>query len=363
MTNIFNEFIKGQQAAQNFQLNQMRLAQANALFPADQQIKQLEIERLQQERDAGTRKMQQEQTLVASRLAKQALSLTDPEIRNTFIQGAAQRLGISGQFDPQSVTDDDLMQLVAAGQSLATAKPIELQQAKQKELAGYTFNPATGQYSINPALKQQVEATKALAAKPDLKVSDISSINKDLTALTKDARGIKAAADSLISLKESSSPASKLAAVFKFMKALDPTSVVRETEQGQVYESQGIPELLLGKLNNITGEGKLTGQAFQDLVDTSKIMANSALETSREEAISFLDVFSELPDDRRAAFEKRVPTLFDVSNIKPIKPDQPATVTIGSGRNKRSALVDEVPVTELTDDQLMQEYERLRGGQ
>jgi|DEB0MinimDraft_10_1074344.scaffolds.fasta_scaffold11029_2 hypothetical protein len=295
MTNLFNEFIKGQQAAQNFQLNKMRLAQANALFPAEQQIKQLEIERLQQ--------------------------------------------------------------------ALATGKQAEFQQAQQKELAGYTFNPATGQYSINPALKQQIEATKALAAKPELKVSDISSINKDLTALTKDARGIKAAADSLISLKESSSPASKLAAVFKFMKALDPTSVVRETEQGQVYESQGIPELLLGKLNNITGEGKLTGQAFQDLVDTSKIMANSALETSREEAISFLDVFSELPDDRRAAFEKRVPTLFDVSNIKPIKPDQPAMVNIGSGRNKRIVPADAIPVTELTNEQLMQEYERLRGGQ
>ncbi len=138
-------------------------------------------------------------------------------------------------------------------------------------------------------------------------------INKDITPIVKSTEGIHSAASSLDALKSNSSAASQLAAVFKFMKALDPTSVVRETEQGMVYDAQGAAQGIAGRLNKLMGEGGLTKEGFQDLVDTAKVMANSEIDSKDSEIQRYLDVYEgTLPESFVKTVKGRVPKKFEI---------------------------------------------------
>lgn len=177
-------------------------------------------------------------------------------------------------------------------------------------MAGYNFNPNTGAYSIDPEIKKQLTAKASEKAAKGIKLGakDRQSINKDVTGLIKDTVAVSKAADSLKSLKASSSPAAKLAAVFSFMKSLDPTSVVRESEQGQVYSAQGAASSLAGKVNALLGEGQLTEAGFQDLVDTANALADSAIDASGSEVNTYLDTYEDtIPDNFKKSLLRRIP--------------------------------------------------------
>ena len=176
----------------------------------------------------------------------------------------------------------------------ATGKRSALQRGTGA-LEGYVFNPDTGLYSIDPTIKD-VLSKKALQAQAEGKQIDLKtkqSINKDLTGILKDTVKIRRSAEELDQLEELKTPAAKLGAVFKFMKSLDPTSVVRETEQGQVYAASGAAAQLAGSINSLLGEGKLTDQGFRDLVRTAKSIANANIESVGGEVGTLLESFGE----------------------------------------------------------------------
>jgi len=180
-------------------------------------------------------------------------------------------------------------------------------------MPGYSFDESTGQFNIDPELKVQLDAdAAALSVKPGmLKSKDIAGINDKVTGLTKESRGIYNSAKALDALKKNDSAGAKLAAVFKFMKAMDPSSTVRESEQGQVYAASGAAAQLAGMVNNLLGEGKLSDKGFQDLVDTSKVLANSAVTSAGLEVSSYLDVLSDKIDETSLTkMQARVPALF-----------------------------------------------------
>jgi len=150
---------------------------------------------------------------------------------------------------------------------------------------------------------------KTLPAKLDAK--DIQGIQKDVSSLLSDTNGIHRAAKSLESLKGRNSPLSQTAAVFAFMKSLDPTSAVRETEQGQVYDAQGAASGLAAKLNKLIGEGGLTKEGFQDIVDTSKALADSAIDSSESQINDYLSPYENtLPESFKKSIVNRVPKRF-----------------------------------------------------
>ena len=212
------------------------------------------------------------------------------------------------QADPEFVTG--FMQankIKSEGMGQKDSKPF------QQGQGGLVFDPNTGKYSIDPIAKDALtqKAAQAAAEGKKLGVKDIQGINKDVTALTGGVTDIVNSAKSLEALKESSSPAAKLAAVFKFMKANDPTSVVRESEQGQVYEAQGAAKQFAGKLNSLLGQGQLSSEGFQDLVDTAYVMADSAIEASSGEIDSYLNVYGDtIPEDVKTRIKGRVPSKF-----------------------------------------------------
>lgn len=180
----------------------------------------------------------------------------------------------------------------------------------QKGEGALVFNPNTGEYTINETAKDYL--TKKAEAKAregkKLGVKDIKGINKDVTDLTKDAVGINNAARDLASLEQSSSPSAQLAAIFKFMKALDPTSVVREGEQEMARKTGGAADSLVGYVNQLKGRGSLTPEVFSDMVGTAKNLANSAVTTSASQVNSYLDVYGNtIEDDLKERIRGRIP--------------------------------------------------------
>ena len=154
------------------------------------------------------------------------------------------------------------------------------------------------------------EAPKPIDAK------DIQGIQKDVSGLLSDTNGIYRAAKSLESLKGRNSPLSQTAAVFAFMKSLDPTSAVRETEQGQVYDAQGAASGLAAKLNKLIGEGGLTKEGFQDIVDTSKALADSAIDSSESQINGYLAPYEDtLPESFKKSIINRVPKRFGAGSM------------------------------------------------
>ena len=216
----------------------------------------------------------------------------------------------------------------------ATAKPATkpFEQGKGV-MAGYAWNPNTGKYSISPDISDKLK--KDAQAKIDekartnqqLKPTDISTINSNLNnQILKQPVSILESASALSNLKLSSSPAAQKAAVVHFLKALDPAGVVRETEEGGVYSSGGKFPQLEGEVNNWLKGGKLSPDVFQDIVETSKNLANSSLDSAREASSEYINTYGDyISPNRNKAFMKRVPENFKTDRLyngsKYVKPE------------------------------------------
>jgi len=220
----------------------------------------------------------------------------------------------TGQFDELR---EGFAATITRGQEFGylSAPESQKREAFQQGKGGLVFDPNTGAYTIDPLAMQRYDqmAEKAITT-GELDFKDRQSLNKDVTAIVKESIGIRSAAAELDQLKGRGTAAAKLGAVFKFMKALDPTSVVRESEQGQVYSAQGAGSEVAGMINGLLGKGKLTEEGFQDLVDTAKIIANSNIGSTSDQVGKLLDTFGDtIPVTFKQKVAERVPVLFKVS--------------------------------------------------
>lgn len=139
MTSIFQTAIQANQALQNQQAQslvnqarqqgllvqaarnplQMQLLQSQVdAIPIQQQLQQLELEALQQRQQQVPVQQQQQRVLQIGNLAEQALTIPDPNIRETFMFGAAQKLGLD--VDPSQITEENLNEFVAAKNALTS---------------------------------------------------------------------------------------------------------------------------------------------------------------------------------------------------------------------------------------------------
>jgi len=167
------------------------------------------------------------------------------------------------------------------------------------DMSGSVFNTETGTYTHPKGF-----------VKPESQVEfkDFRSLNNDVTTYLKPVRGINSAANSLIKLKKSSSSVDQLAAIFKLMKSLDPTSVVRDSEQQMAASSGGVADTFRGYINNLQGGGKLTPEVFTKMVNTAKNMQSSAVETAVSDLQNQLDAYGErISKKDRALLMSRIP--------------------------------------------------------
>lgn len=298
------------------QLNQLNLLQQQA-----------KLEQLRGLDPVSQLKIKKYQAALMGSMAK--LALENPENRDGLFNAFESITGM--KLGEESRTEESLKLASMAVDILkGEGKKQPFQQASVKGLEGYVFDPNTGQFFANPAIRQKISS---LSQKPDLKMSDIRDINNDVTQLTKQAREARDGANALINIGDKPTPAQAVAAIFKFMKSLDPTSVVRQEEQGLVASASGPMEAFAGYINRLTGSGPLTTEVMQDIITTASGIANSTISESKTVVDDFISVYPELDEQRRSSMLGRVPELLKPPEFK----TKEKTVSPGSsGQGKRS---------------------------
>lgn len=124
----------------------------------------------------------------------------------------------------------------------------------------------------------------------------IRDVNTDVNKYIGKTKEITSAAKSLENLQLSSSAASQVAAIFKFMKALDPTSVVREGEQEMARRTGGITDYFMGFIDQIRGKGGLRPDVFTDLVNTAKNLAKTRQISAYKDVNDYLSTYGDAID-------------------------------------------------------------------
>ena len=183
---------------------------------------------------------------------------------------------------------------------------------------GLVFDPATGSFTLDQTAVARIDAlNNKKNENGGLGAKDRQSINKDITGFIKDANLIKNTATDLETLKDIGSGPASIAAVFKFMKALDPTSVVREGEFATAENSAGVPEGISNFYNRMIRGERLGDTQFKQFVDTAKGLANNAIGTTKQTVDGYLNTFEDtLPVSFMNKVQQRVPTLFEIQQAE-----------------------------------------------
>ena len=127
----------------------------------------------------------------------------------------------------------------------------------------YQLDPVTNQWKVF----QEGEAFKPDGPPDGPKPSDRLALYKDYENApeTQSYNTLSATLGSLSQSIYDPSKVSDLDFIYGVAKALDPTSVVRESEGQMVVQSQGMAPSLLGRINGLLGGGELTPDKRREL--------------------------------------------------------------------------------------------------
>lgn len=195
-------------------------------------------------------------------------------------------------------------------------------QQGQGEMAGYVFDPNTGKFTVDQAARQAYinAKTKQESGEP-LGLKDMVTLNKEISTITKDATMIHRTAQDLDKLSKLGGGPASISMVYKFMKSLDPTSVVREGEFATAANSGGVPEAVLNFYNKVRTGERLPEPVIQEFVNTAKQLANTAVDSAEVEVNDYLNTFGDKFDKGFAERLKgRVPKRFEVKGAPSDKP-------------------------------------------
>ena len=263
---------------------------------------------------------------VLTRTALDALSLPTEQQRQ-FLQQKSAEFKSAGRdtsnIDNALAGDDALLNQALTLQARAgqTIQQLAERQFPKKETKspfqrgaeGTVFDPNTGTSTIDPVVAKRIE--KTAEKKGGLDFKDRQSLNKDVTSLLKNTVEINNTAKDLSKLGEIKSGPASIALVFKFMKALDPTSVVREGEFATAENSAGIPESISNTYNKLIRGERLGDLQIKQFIETAQSLSNSAVISSNEQISSFLDTFVDtIPDDLKSSIKNRIPSIIEVKS-------------------------------------------------
>lgn len=267
--------------------------------------------------------------------AAQALEQTAPNVI------AAGGTPIQIQSDAEKLRSGELtLEQVKSGVALAQPdlykayQSTQLQQPKVKKVdisdAGVFTVDEFGNTKYQPLPEEvmrskQAEAAKKAAEKTALKPSDIKSINSDISSMTKSYKEIRQNALDLERLGKMKNAPAQIAMVFKFMKALDPQSVVREGEFATAQNATGVDDRVINTYNRLLSGERLNDEQVKQFVSVAKGLSNAAAGGVESSVTDYLDTYGDLvSENTKQKFMKRAKVeVFDgINPIKPVKQDK-----------------------------------------
>ncbi len=149
-------------------------------------------------------------------------------------------------------------------------------------------------HNDNVALKlQELGMKQQESGKIDPKL--VRDLNSDINGFSKNYSAMRSASDNLQALGKRNTPAAQLGMIFNYMKSLDPQSVVREGEQVQVKRTDGIFGTLGNYVSQLSNGKMLNNEQVQDLINTSKLMANTEGEKFNQQMDDYLSTYGDSP--------------------------------------------------------------------
>lgn len=112
-----------------------------------------------------------------------------------------------------------------------------------------------------------------------LQQSQFTDINNEINSAVKTDLGVISSYKNIeqtATLAKQGNPASQISLVFSYMKALDPTSTVREGEFATVQNAAGVPEQIRNQYNKVMSGNFLTSNQIDNIVAEAKGRADIA---------------------------------------------------------------------------------------
>lgn len=161
----------------------------------------------------------------------------------------------------------------------------------------YAFNKKTGGY--NPIIQRT--SPEGLGPYKDMKQkADVEEgLRKEIASAAKDYIVIRDSAAKLEEIAKNPSAASDIALIFSYMKALDPGSVVRETEFATAQNAAGVPDRLRNTFNRVLNGERLNPTQRQDFLNQARTIASKQFEAHTRTLNHFRDVSKRLGVDER----------------------------------------------------------------
>lgn len=203
---------------------------------------------------------------------------------------------------------------------------IELERNKSKQkpfeqgtgnASGFVFDPNTGRYTASQDILNNIVAERQRldAEGKKLDAKTIVSLNKDISTITKEAEMIHNTAKDVSALGKLGTGPASIAIVYKFMKSLDPTSVVREGEFATAANAGGVPDNIMNAYNRLLKGDRLPPNVIADFERTAKELANTASDSATGAVDLYLATFEDqMPESLKKNLLGRVPKRFDIEN-------------------------------------------------
>lgn len=181
-----------------------------------------------------------------------------------------------------------------------------------KKLNDYSlFNAQTGEVKIDEGLK-----AKLAKDAQEVDVKTIRDINSDIEGITKEAKNIYQSAKDLEVLGQEATASDQLGIIFKFMKSLDPGSVVREGEQVMLQKSGGLFDYMSNYINRLNTGKTLSPKMIQEIVTTAQKLANSNAANAEKAVSDYLSLYDEkLSPEMIQKYRKQIPGTFEITQM------------------------------------------------
>jgi hypothetical protein len=332
--NPLQSYLSGQQAGQQQQAQDIsgRLAQSDQpmLEPEFQRLLELDPARAKQimEVSAGGDALRSNAQLKDAKTVKYLLGINDYEGVNSLLGDRTAQLGGRAAVDTDAVkgfmANQDYAGAMNAVDSYINLFDPNAKQSTDKRSAfqnagdGIVFDPNSGSFVRSEESKALFNELAEKEASGGLDTKDRQSINKDITGLLKDTTLINKTAKDLSALQKTGGGPASIAIVFKFMKALDPTSVVREGEFSTAENSAGTPEKIRNYYNKVISGERLGPEQISDFITTAQQLSNSAVTSSKTEINSYLNTYEgTLGKEFSSRVLKRIPAMFEMQSSQP----------------------------------------------
>ena len=198
-------------------------------------------------------------------------------------------------------------------------------------------------HNDNVAMKlQELGMKQQESGKIDPKL--VRDLNSDINGFSKNYSAMRGAADNLQALGKRNTPAAQLGMIFNYMKSLDPQSVVREGEQVQVKRTDGIFGTMQNYVNQLSNGKMLNDSQVSDLINTSKLMANTEGQKFNQQMDDYLSTYGDsLPTGLTKQLQSRKAKLYGDIPQQPEK--QQTQQTSSSSQSLREGVTATNPKT------------------